>query len=187
MLVGAVLANRGCAAWRVFSTFAPIRRKTLTDKDTIVLADFDNKTGDAVFDDTLKQGLSIQLEQSPFLDLISERKVNRDTEADGPFRRRPADAGGYTRGLPAHGQQGHADRLDCRPGQPVRDWPEGGELQHGRRAGGGAGAGGGQGSGAQGSGRCGGQLARASWASRSARCRNTPRRWRKRPRHRWRR
>ena len=48
----------------------------LTDKDTIVLSDFDNKTGDAVFDDTLKQGLSIQLEQSPFLALISERRVN---------------------------------------------------------------------------------------------------------------
>jgi len=44
----------------------------LTDKDTIVLSDFDNKTGDAVFDDTLKQGLSVQLEQSPFLALISE-------------------------------------------------------------------------------------------------------------------
>jgi tetratricopeptide (TPR) repeat protein len=48
----------------------------LTDKDTIVLSDFDNKTGDSVFDDTLKQGLSVQLEQSPFLDLVSERKVN---------------------------------------------------------------------------------------------------------------
>jgi serine/threonine protein kinase/tetratricopeptide (TPR) repeat protein len=48
----------------------------LTDKDTIVLSDFDNKTGDAVFDDTLKQGLSVQLEQSPFLDLLSEDKVN---------------------------------------------------------------------------------------------------------------
>jgi tetratricopeptide (TPR) repeat protein/predicted Ser/Thr protein kinase len=48
----------------------------LTDKDTIVLSDFDNKTGDAVFDDTLKQGLSVQLEQSPFLNLISDRRVN---------------------------------------------------------------------------------------------------------------
>ena len=48
----------------------------LTDKDTIVLSDFDNKTGDAVFDDTLKQGLSVQLEQSPFLSLISDRRVN---------------------------------------------------------------------------------------------------------------
>jgi len=51
-------------------------RARLTDKDTIVLSDFDNKTGDRVFDDTLKQGLSVQLEQSPFLALLSDRKVN---------------------------------------------------------------------------------------------------------------
>jgi eukaryotic-like serine/threonine-protein kinase len=38
----------------------------LTDKDTIVLADFTNTTGDEVFDGTLRQGLSVQLEQSPF-------------------------------------------------------------------------------------------------------------------------
>ena len=49
----------------------------LTGKDTIVLADFDNKTGEAVFDDTLKQGLAVQLEQSPFLDLVSDNKVNQ--------------------------------------------------------------------------------------------------------------
>jgi len=49
----------------------------LTGKDTIVLADFENKTGDAVFDDTLKQGLAVQLEQSPFLDLVSDNKVNQ--------------------------------------------------------------------------------------------------------------
>jgi eukaryotic-like serine/threonine-protein kinase len=55
----------------------------LTEKDTIVLADFDNKTGDAVFDDTLKQGLSVQLEQSPFLDLLSERKVNQTLKLMG--------------------------------------------------------------------------------------------------------
>ena len=55
----------------------------LTEKDTIVLADFDNKTGDAVFDDTLKQGLSVQLEQSPFLDLVSERKVNETLKLMG--------------------------------------------------------------------------------------------------------
>ena len=57
--------------------------KRLTDKDTIVLADFDNKTGDAVFDDTLKQGLSVQLEQSPYLDLISERRVNETLKQMG--------------------------------------------------------------------------------------------------------
>jgi tetratricopeptide (TPR) repeat protein len=55
----------------------------LTDKDTIILSDFDNKTGDAVFDDTLKQGLSVQLEQSPFLALLSERRVNETLKLMG--------------------------------------------------------------------------------------------------------
>ncbi len=57
--------------------------KRLTDKDTIVLSDFDNKTGDAVFDDTLKQGLSVQLEQSPFLGLLSADKVNETLKLMG--------------------------------------------------------------------------------------------------------
>src|ERR1700722_12928238 len=48
---------------------------TLTEKDTIVLADFTNSTGDAVFDDTLKTALNVSLRQSPFLDILSDRKV----------------------------------------------------------------------------------------------------------------
>lgn len=51
------------------------RTAALTEKDPIVLADFDNKTGDSVFDDTLKQALAVELEQSPFLDVLSDRKV----------------------------------------------------------------------------------------------------------------
>jgi tetratricopeptide (TPR) repeat protein/predicted Ser/Thr protein kinase len=51
------------------------RTPKLTDKDTIVLADFDNKTGDAVFDGTLRQGLTVQLEQSPFLSLVPDQRV----------------------------------------------------------------------------------------------------------------
>jgi eukaryotic-like serine/threonine-protein kinase len=47
----------------------------LTDQDTIVLADFTNKTGDAVFDDTLKQGLAVALRQSPFLNVLSDDQV----------------------------------------------------------------------------------------------------------------
>jgi serine/threonine protein kinase len=47
----------------------------LTDKDTIVLADFDNTTGDSVFDGTLRKGLSSQLEQSPFLHLLSDTRI----------------------------------------------------------------------------------------------------------------
>jgi eukaryotic-like serine/threonine-protein kinase len=48
----------------------------LTDKDTVLLADFTNTTGDAVFDGTLKQGLAVQLEQSPFLSLVSEEGIH---------------------------------------------------------------------------------------------------------------
>jgi eukaryotic-like serine/threonine-protein kinase len=47
----------------------------LTEKDTIVLADFENKTGDPVFDDALKQALAVDLGQSPFLNVLSDRKV----------------------------------------------------------------------------------------------------------------
>jgi len=56
---------------------APVAKATpLTEKDTIVLADFDNKTGDAVFDDALKQALAVELGQSPFLNVLSDRKVS---------------------------------------------------------------------------------------------------------------
>ena len=60
----------------------------LTDKDTIVLAEFNNKTGDGVFDETLRQGLAVQLRQSPFLNLISDERIQ------GTLRlmARPADA-----------------------------------------------------------------------------------------------
>ncbi len=60
----------------------------LTDRDTIVLADFVNKTGDPVFDGTLYQGLTVQLEQSPFLSLISERRVRQTLRLMG----QPPDA-----------------------------------------------------------------------------------------------
>jgi DNA-binding winged helix-turn-helix (wHTH) protein/tetratricopeptide (TPR) repeat protein len=49
----------------------------LTEKDTIVLGDFANSTGDAVFDGTLREGLSVQLEQSPFLSLVSEEGIHQ--------------------------------------------------------------------------------------------------------------
>jgi serine/threonine protein kinase/Tfp pilus assembly protein PilF len=48
-----------------------------TDKDTIVLADFTNRTGDPVFDGTLRQGITIQLEQSPFLSVVSDERIQR--------------------------------------------------------------------------------------------------------------
>ena len=65
-------ALRAIAAW-----IRPNRQPVLTEKDLILLADFENKTGDAVFDGTLKQGLAIQLRQSPFLSLFSEERVRQ--------------------------------------------------------------------------------------------------------------
>jgi len=64
------------------------RTPKLTDKDTIVLADFSNTTGDSVFDGTLRQGLAVQLEQSPFLSLISEERIQQVLRLMG----KPADA-----------------------------------------------------------------------------------------------
>jgi DNA-binding winged helix-turn-helix (wHTH) protein/tetratricopeptide (TPR) repeat protein len=64
------------------------RSHKLTEKDTIVLADFSDATGDPVFDDTLKQGLRVQLEQSPFLGIVSEQRIQQTLRLMG----RPADA-----------------------------------------------------------------------------------------------
>jgi eukaryotic-like serine/threonine-protein kinase len=58
-----------------FRSHSAKRATALTEKDTIVLADFANTTGDAVFDDTLKTALSVSLNQSPFLNVLPENKV----------------------------------------------------------------------------------------------------------------
>jgi serine/threonine protein kinase/tetratricopeptide (TPR) repeat protein len=59
----------------LFWYFKHNRVAPLTDKDTILLAEFENKTGEAVFDDTLRQGLAVQLQQSPFLDIFPETRT----------------------------------------------------------------------------------------------------------------
>ncbi len=52
----------------------------LTDKDQLILADFTNQTGDAVFDSTLKEALAIQLEQSPLLQLVSDAELHSNLQ-----------------------------------------------------------------------------------------------------------
>jgi eukaryotic-like serine/threonine-protein kinase len=73
VLVAALIT--GGLYWRSRSATSTTNPMPLTEKDTVVLADFDNKTGDAVFDDALKQALAVQLEQSPFLNILSDRKI----------------------------------------------------------------------------------------------------------------
>jgi len=68
VLVAVVIAGALYLRWRQTTHH-------LTEKDTIVLADFTNSTGDAVFDDTLKMALSVSLNQSPFLNVLLENKV----------------------------------------------------------------------------------------------------------------
>ena len=71
-------------AWKLFVHRAPV----LTEKDTVVLADFTNSTGNPAFDGTLRQGLAVQLEQSPFLSLISDERIQRTLR----FMGKPAEA-----------------------------------------------------------------------------------------------
>jgi eukaryotic-like serine/threonine-protein kinase len=68
-----VIAFLALAGWLYISH----RAHGLTQMDTIVLADFINKTGDPIFDDTLRQGLAAQLQQSPFLSLVSEQRIQQ--------------------------------------------------------------------------------------------------------------
>jgi DNA-binding winged helix-turn-helix (wHTH) protein/tetratricopeptide (TPR) repeat protein len=63
-------------------------RRVVSAKDTVVLGDFANQTGDPVFDETLRQGLEIELEQSPFLKLISEERIHQTLSLMG----QPPDA-----------------------------------------------------------------------------------------------
>ena len=73
--VGAVLSVLVVAVFIVGNFRRPALAGGLTDRDTVVLADFANTTGDAVFDGTLRQGLAAQLEQSPFLNMLSDRRI----------------------------------------------------------------------------------------------------------------
>ena len=79
VLVGAIAA---AFYWRSH------RLVQLTEKDTLVLADFANSTNDPVFDGTLRQGLAVQLEQSPFLNVLSDARIQQALK----FMGQPADA-----------------------------------------------------------------------------------------------
>src|SRR5580658_3878160 len=76
ILIVALVA--GGIYWRSRSANSPTSATNpavLSEKDTVVIADFANTTGDPVFDDALKQALGVQLGQSPFLNILSDRKV----------------------------------------------------------------------------------------------------------------
>jgi hypothetical protein len=75
LAITAILAvSISAAAW---IGFLHLRPRQLTEKDAIVLAEFTNATGNPVFDDTLRQGLAVQLEQSPFLRVVSDEEIQQ--------------------------------------------------------------------------------------------------------------
>jgi eukaryotic-like serine/threonine-protein kinase len=85
LLAAALLVAGGVGYW-LYQKFHPSTK--LGEKDTVVIADFVNTTGDTVFDGTLKQALAIQLEQSPFLNVLSDRRVSSTLK----LMNQPADA-----------------------------------------------------------------------------------------------
>jgi len=114
-LVAALIA--GGLYWRSHKTVK------LTDKDTIVLADFTNTTGDPVFDGTLRQGLAVQLEQSPLLSLATEQQIQQvltmmkqspDAKFTPEIAREVCQRSGGT---------SCNCWFDCESRQPVRCWP----------------------------------------------------------------
>ncbi len=72
------VALAACLIAGFFLFYQHRQRNHITEKDKLILADFDNKTGDPVFDATLKEALSIQLEQSPFLQLVGDEEIHAD-------------------------------------------------------------------------------------------------------------
>ncbi len=109
-----------------------MRHAKLTQKDTLVLADFVNTTGDPVFDGTLRQGLDVQLEQSPFLNMLSAERIQQTLklmEQSPNARLTPEIAREVCR--PTSQRRG-AGRLDRSNRQRVQPDPEGSELRDGR-------------------------------------------------------
>ncbi len=113
LVAGAAILIIGLAVggWLFFSRKA----HALTDKDTIVLADFTNTTGDTVFDGALRQGLSVQLEQSPFLSLVSDQRIQQTLRLMG----QPADAKLTPRPMPSSRRKLPATYASVREARPT--------------------------------------------------------------------
>jgi len=77
LTVGLILPAIALLAGGAFLLFPLRHPPALTERDSIVLAEFTNSTGDPVFDETLKQGLTMELEQSPYLNILSDRHAGQ--------------------------------------------------------------------------------------------------------------
>jgi len=114
--IAVVVIGLAVGAWLYFAR----RAQALTEKDTIVLSDFTNTTGDAIFDDTLKTALNVSLRQSPFLNVLSDSEVAKTLQQMTRPPGTKTHARGHPRALPAGGQQSLPCRNDWQSGQRIR-------------------------------------------------------------------
>ena len=130
-IAAAVLVLLAAGAAGLFWRRAQAKPK-LTDQDVLVVADFDNKTGDPVFDTALKQALAFQLQQSPFLKAMDEAEVRQTMKLSG----RPPDArvtGEIARDICIReGQKATLEGSIAGARLPVPDCAPGGELSNRR-------------------------------------------------------
>jgi DNA-binding winged helix-turn-helix (wHTH) protein len=106
------------------------RPAKLTQQDTVVLADFVNKTGESIFDDALRQALATDLGQSPFFNVLSERRAGETLRMMGWRPDEPVTGRGRPGTLPAHGKQVASVWCHFQLGQPLLTGLERGCLWH---------------------------------------------------------
>ena len=138
-VIGAALAVAAVAGWR------RLRPGSLTDQDIVVLAEFANRTGDRVFDSTLRQSLALQLEQSPFLKVMDDTQVAQDLRLMGRSPSEPGYGPDRPRDLRARRRRGHHRRGNRQPGFALCSHSSRRKLQKWRHAGARAEPGAGQG------------------------------------------
>ena len=112
LLVPLAARGRGAGRARLRRPRRPARAPAFTDKDSILIADFANTTGDEVFDGTLRQAMAVQLGQSPFLNVFSEERVRETLRYMGRSPDEPRDAATWRGRSPS----GRASRR-CWPGR----------------------------------------------------------------------
>ncbi len=151
-------------------------KKVLTEKDTVVLADFDNSTGDPVFDGTLRQGMAVQLEQSPFLSLISDQRIQQTLKLMGQPQS-ATHSSDRPRDLRANRKRGRSRRLHRATRHSVCPRAASNRLPQRKGPRRGAGAGGQK----RGCAECPGSDCQVNsepkWANRSPRSKSTTLRW----------
>ena len=115
------------------------RTPHLTEKDSVVIAEFSNSTGDPIFDEALRQGLAVQLEQSPFLQIVSDERVHHVLQLMGKAPNERFGAAAAREVCERIGATALLEGSIASSGPAICAWTESDPLRHRRLAGCGAG------------------------------------------------